>query len=105
MVFDGYGEDVKVGDRITVLTLRLAADGTPRSLGIARSDIRRGTVMDVNVTNGWNQRGFEWQTADGYGELGWLASEGVRWIRGWHSERSSTVDALLAAALLDRSAA
>lgn len=114
-VFDGHGEDVKVGDKITVLALRLAADGKPTDIGTERSDIRRGKVTSVNVTNGWNQRGFEWRdakssifssfTAGTYGELGWLASEGVRWIRDWHEVESPTIDALLAAARLDRSAA
>jgi hypothetical protein len=104
---DGYGEDVKVGDKITVLALRLAADGRPIDVGIERSDIRRGRVTSVNVTNGFNQRGFEWRDAKSSIFSSFTAGtyEGVRWIRGWPGAESSTIDALLAAAYLDRSAA
>ena len=104
VVFDGYGEDVKVGDKITILAMRLNVDGRPMDVGTERSDIRRGAVTSVDITNGLNQRGFAWHAAK-YGELGWLTGEGVRWIRGWHRTDSIVVAALLAAARLDRSAA
>ena len=66
-VFDGYGEDVKIGDKITVLALRAVA-GRPHALGTERGDIRHGTVTSLNVTNGHNQRGFEWYTDTGPGQ-------------------------------------
>ena len=60
-IFDGYGKDVRVGDKITVLRLRRIADGSgsPIGVGMERSDVSRGTVTHVNITNGYNQRGFE----------------------------------------------
>ena len=84
-IFDGYGEDVKVGDKITVVVLVLNAHGQPVAFGTKRSDSRRGVVEDTNITNGYNQRGFRWREVDNRREwLGWLEGEGVRWIRGWH---------------------
>jgi hypothetical protein len=103
-VFDGYGEDAKVGDKITVIALREIGSGT-YTTGAERSDVRQGKVVDVRTTNGYNQRGFTWAAVDGYRECGWLKDEGVSWIRGWHKSESSAVDALLAIAHLNRSAA
>ena len=105
-VFDGYGEDVKVGDKITVVVLVLDAHGRPVAFGTKRSDSRRGVVENTNITNGYNQRGFRWREVDNRHEwLGWLEGEGVRWIRGWHGARSAAVSVLLAAGQLVRSAA
>ena len=104
-VFDGYGEDVKVGDKITVLAVRLNADGNPVDFGTERGDAHCAIVTSLNVTNGFNQRGFEWHAANTNGGLGWLANEGVHWIRDWHKTTSATIDALLATAHLVRSTA
>lgn len=106
-VFDGYGEDVKVGDKLTVVGPRLSIDGRPIAVGTERSDVRHGVVEATNITNGYNQRGFQWRE---YGRtprewLGWLDGEGIRWVRGWHGHRSAVVSALLAANKLVRSAA
>lgn len=73
----------------------------------------RITVFDLDDCCAYSTRVTE--TSDGAFEVaregtGWrywrrLVDEGVTWIRGWHALHEPAVTALLAAGLLDRSAA